>query len=414
MSIHMIGIDHTTADVDTRAIFAFTKKRSEEIMREWLELPGIYGAIVLSTCNRMEVWLSVQEEWDGSLLSMVCEEKKVKEEQYRDCFSLRSDHEAIEHLFWLTCGLKSQILAEDQILTQIKNALALSRENETTDSVLEVLFRRAVTAAKRVKTEVAFSRANETAVDQAIYMLRHQGFPFDQAVCMVVGNGEMGKLAAQSLQQTGADVTVTIRQYRSGVVEIPQGCSRINYGERLDFLPECDLVVSATASPNYTFTEAQVREAKSLHRKRPLIFIDLAVPRDVEPAVGEMDNIILYDIDDFKAGKMTESVKRSMEQSGVILQEEIDEFYGWLDSRKVLPLILDLKDHAMDDFDFRVHKAIGKLPLENKEREQLQTTVDTAAGKVVAKLLFCLRESLGKEEFQRCLESLDEMYHGEC
>ena len=106
--------------------------------------------------------------------------------------------------------------------------------------------------------------------------------------------------------------------------------------------------------------------------------------------------------------------KESMEQSGVILQEEIDEFYGWLDSRKVLPLILDLKDHAMDDFDFRVHKAIGKLPLENKEREQLQTTVDTAAGKVVAKLLFCLRESLGKEEFQRCLESLDEMYHGEC
>lgn len=112
---------------------------------------------------------------------------------------------------------------EDQILTQIKNALALSRENETTDSVLEVLFRRAVTAAKRVKTEVAFSRANGTAMDQAIYMLRHQGFLFDQAVCMVVGNGEMGKLAAQSLQQTGADVTVTIRQYRSGVVEIPQG-----------------------------------------------------------------------------------------------------------------------------------------------------------------------------------------------
>ena len=413
MSIHMIGIDHTTADVDTRAIFAFTKKRSEEIMKEWLELPGIYGAIILSTCNRMEVWLSVQEEWEGSLLSMVCEEKNVDEEQYRDSFACRRDHEAIKHLFWLTCGLRSQILAEDQILTQIKNALALSRENETTDSVLEVLFRRAVTAAKRVKTEVTFSRANETAMDQAIYMLRHQGFPFDQAVCMVVGNGEMGKLAAQSLQQTGADVTVTVRQYRSGVVEIPQGCARINYGERLDLLPECDLVVSATASPNYTFTKAQVREAEMHHRKKPLIFVDLAVPRDVEPAVGKMDNIVLYDIDDFKAGKMTESVKHSMEQAGVILQEEMDEFYGWLDSRKVLPLILDLKDHAMDDFDFRVHKAIGKLPLENKEREQLQTTVDTAAGKVVAKLLFCLRESLGKEEFQRCLESLDGMYHRE-
>lgn len=409
----MIGIDHTTADVDTRAIFAFTKKRSEEVMREWLELPGIYGVIILSTCNRMEVWLSTQEEWEGSLLAMVCAEKQVSQEEYRENFALRTDHEAVEHLFWLTCGLRSQILAEDQILTQIKNVLALSRENETTDSVLEVLFRRAITAAKRVKTEVAFSRANETAMDQAIYMLRHNGFPLERAVCMVVGNGEMGKLAAQALQKTGADVTVTVRQYRSGVVEIPQGCSRIHYGERLELLAECDLVVSATASPNYTFTEAQVREVKAHHRKKPLIFIDLAVPRDIDPAIGKMENISLYDIDDFKAGKMTESVRHSMEQAGAILQEEMDEFYGWLDSRKVLPMILDLKDHAMDDFDFRVHKAIGKLPLEDGQREQLQTTMDTAAGKVVAKLLFCLRESLGKKEFQRCLESLDEMYHGE-
>ena len=181
--------------------------------------------------------------------------------QYEEYFVRRKDREAVEHLFHLTSGLKSLILAEDQIITQVKDALAMARENYVTDNVLEVLFRKAVTAGKKVKTNVTFSRANQTAMDQAVEMLRQKNFQFSEKNCLVIGNGEMGKLAAQTLKRAGARVTVTVRQYRSGIVTIPMGCERINYGERLEFLPSCDLVVSATASPNYTLTKEQVEDA---------------------------------------------------------------------------------------------------------------------------------------------------------
>ena len=221
-------------------------------MERLKKIPGIQGCVILSTCSRMELWASTKADWNGTLLEELCKIKEVDPTQYGEYFVERNEEEAVDHLFHLTSGLKSMILAEDQIITQVKDALTLAREAFVTDNVLEVLFRKAVTAGKKVKTNVIFSRANQTAMDQAIEMLKERKFPLSDARCMVIGNGEMGKLAAQSLKRTGADVTVTVRQYRSGVVTIPMGCSRINYGERLNFLPGCDLVVSATASPNYT------------------------------------------------------------------------------------------------------------------------------------------------------------------
>lgn len=420
MGIRMIGIDHTTAGVDTRALFSFTKKRSMEAMGEWKERPEISGCIIISTCNRMEIWVSTEEDADIDLLEMLCDWKNAERTEAgeapmdkKECeqyFVSRKDREAVSHLFWLTCGLKSQILAEDQIITQVGEALALSRENFTTDNVLEVLFRKAVTAAKKVKTEVVFSRANETAMDQAISMLKSRGFLFDRSTCMVIGNGEMGKLAAQSLQQTGADVTVTVRQYRSGMVQIPLGCSRINYGERLQLIPECDLVVSATASPNYTLTRELLARTHPERRKTPLICIDLAVPRDIEPEAGQLEQVKLYDIDDFKLDAMTDSVRASMAQAEVILGKEMDEFYVWLEGRDMIPRIQEVKESAVEDLYLRIHKVLGRLPLEQKEKEQLKETIDTAAGKVIMKLIFGLRDNLNKNEFMDCLEGLEEIY----
>lgn len=262
----MIGIDYNKANVDIRAMFSFTKKNATAAMERLNKIPGIQGCVILSTCNRMELWASTKADWGGTLLEELCKIKEVDPTQYGEYFVERNEEEAVHHLFHLTSGLKSMILAEDQIITQVKDALTLAREAFVTDNVLEVLFRKAVTAGKKVKTNVIFSRANQTAMDQAIEMLKERKFPLPDARCMVIGNGEMGKLAAQSLKRTGADVTVTVRQYRSGVVTIPMGCSRINYGERLNFLPGCDLVVSATASPNYTLTKEQVEKLSLKNR----------------------------------------------------------------------------------------------------------------------------------------------------
>ncbi len=228
-------------------------------MEKLKEQEGIRGCILLSTCNRLEVWASLDDTKEISLYDCLCRLKGIREDSYEKYFIKREDKEAVEHLFYLTGGLKSQILGEDQILTQVKEALSLAREHYTTDSVLEVLFRMAVTAGKRIKTEVPFSHGNPSVIHKVIQFLEGQGCTMRDKTCMVIGNGEMGKVAAQTLREAGADVTVTVRQYRSGVVNIPQGCKRINYGDRMEYLPKCDLAVSATASPNFTLRKRIVR-----------------------------------------------------------------------------------------------------------------------------------------------------------
>lgn len=408
MSISMIGIDHSKASVDIRAKFSFTKKRAIEAMKKLKEEHGILGCIILSTCNRMEVWVSTQDDEENSLYDFLCKEKEVEKDEYQDYFMKRENEEAVRHLFYLTSGLKSQILAEDQIITQVKDALTLARDAYCTDNVLEVLFRMAVTAAKKVKTEVTFSRANTSVIHQAMERLKNQGFSFEGKTCMVIGNGEMGKVTALALKEAGADVTVTVRQYRSGVVNIPQGCKRINYGERMELLPDCDLVVSATASPNYTLTKENFEEIKL--DAASVVLIDLAVPRDIDPEVGKLQNVSLYDIDSFRIDAASPKLQASMQKAGEILEDQMKEFYDWFNGRDIFPRIEEIKADAVEDLNLRITKILKKTPMEQKDRESLLRAIDTAAGKVVNKMIFGLRDSLEQEAFLDCVEGLEKIY----
>ena len=404
----MIGIDHSKASVDIRAKFSFTKKRAIEAMKKLKEEHGILGCIILSTCNRMEVWVSMQDDEEISLYDFLCKEKEVEKDEYQDYFMKRENEEAVRHLFYLTSGLKSQILAEDQIITQVKDALTLARDAYCTDNVLEVLFRMAVTAAKKVKTEVTFSRANTSVIHQAMERLKNQGFSFEGKTCMVIGNGEMGKVTALALKEAGADVTVTVRQYRSGVVNIPQGCKRINYGERMELLPDCDLVVSATASPNYTLTKENFEEIKL--DAASVVLIDLAVPRDIDPEVGKLQNVSLYDIDSFRIDAASPKLQASMQKAGEILDDQMKEFYDWFNGRDIFPRIEEIKADALEDLNLRITKILKKTPMEQKDRESLLRAIDTAAGKVVNKMIFGLRDSLEQEVFLDCVEGLEKIY----
>lgn len=407
MSIRMIGIDYNLAEVDIRAIFSFTKKSAAEAMELLTAKPGIRGSVILSTCNRMELWASVDEDYEGSLLNELCELKGASKDQYARYFVERMEEDAVNHLFHLTCGLKSAILAEDQIITQVKDALSLARENYSTDNVLEVLFRKAVTAAKKVKTEVVFTHANATAVDRAVEMLKNQGFDLKDRTCMVIGNGEMGKLAAQTLTRHGADVTVTVRQYRSGVVNIPRGCSRINYGERMELLPKCDLVVSATSSPNYTIRRELFTDEVVIDH--PIYLIDLAVPRDIEPEVGELEHITLYDIDAFQI-TVQDANTEAIAQAEEVLSSEMSDFYNWYDCRDLIPRIQGLQVDAVTDLNLRIQKIIRKLPMPEGEQQLLLSNIDVAASKVVGKMMYGLRDYLEASDFRGCLDGLEKLY----
>lgn len=407
MSIFMLGIDHNMAPVDIRALFAFTRKNTGEALQQLHKEPGICGCIILSTCNRLELWVSTDDDEKPELYQWLCSLKGVQGEEYRKYFISRENEEAVEHLFYLTSGLKSQILGEDQILTQVKEALSFARDEFTTDSVLEVLFRMAVTVGKKIKTEVPFSHGNPSVIHQAIGFLAEKGYSLRDKTCMVIGNGEMGKVAAQALQEAGADVTVTIRQYRSGVVNIPLGCKRINYGDRMEYVPHCDLVVSATASPNFTLREELFQ---GIRTKDDLILIDLAVPRDIEPSVGKIQGVTLYDMDSFRIEEVPAELQENLEAAGAIVREQMDEFFQWLDGRDLIPRIQDIKDEAVNDLNLRIAKILKKTPMEEDDRQNLVHAVDTAAGKVVNKLIFGLRDSLNQEIFLECVAGLEKIY----
>ena len=202
-------------------------------------------------------------------------------------------------------------------------------------------------------------------------------------------------------------MTVTVRQYRSGIVNIPVGCKRIDYGDRMEMLPYCDLVVSATASPNYTITRERMESAVW---KKGAVFIDLAVPRDIEPGVRELEDLELYDIDDFKSSGMTENYSESLQEAETVLQEQIREFYDWLEGRDLIPKIKDIQEKAVEDLNLRIHKILTHLPLEDAARADLQKSIDTAAGKVVGKIIYGLRDTMEKEIFLECVEGMERVY----
>lgn len=407
MTISMIGIDHGRAPVDIRALFAFTKKNAGEAMEQLKEKAGIHGCVILSTCNRLEIWASHEEEEELSLYQCLCELKGIQDGSYEDYFITRRDREAVNHLFHLAGGLKSQILGEDQILTQIKDALNLAREHFASDSVLEVLFRMAATVGKKIKTEAPLAHGNPSVIHQALSSLKEQGYETEGKTCMVIGNGEMGKVAAQTLRENGGDVTVTVRQYRSGIVEIPEGCKRIHYGERMEYLPKCDFVVSATASPNFTL---RAEDFVQLTLERPLILLDLAVPRDIDPALSEIEGIALYDMDSFHSAGISPEQKESIEKADRIVQAQLEEFYQWLEGRDVIPRIQEIKADAVEDLNLRIEKILKKTPMEQEDRQKLLEAVDTAAGKVVNKLIFGLRDCLNQETFLECVAGLEKLY----
>lgn len=407
MAIYMTGIDHNKADVDMRSVFSITKSEAEQLIQDIKNINGIKGCVIISTCNRMELWLSTTRDWSGSPFDILCDYHGVSTDDYEEFFYNKREYDAVDHLLKLTSGLLSRIIGEDQIITQVRNAVEQSRKVDGMDSVLEELFRIAITAGKKIKTEIVFSHANGSAMNSAVRMLQSRGLDFNDLKCMVIGNGDMGKLAAETLEKAGADVTVTVRQYRSGVVNIPKNCKRIDYGQRMDLLPDCDVVVSATSSPNYTLTMDHLEGVPTDHN---VILIDLAVPRDIEPGVDQLENYELYDIDDFSESEISTENMNAMQEAESIFNSEKIVFRDWYESRDLIPLIQKVRDDATYDMDYRMQKILKEIPIEGEELDHLEDYVKSATGKVMTKLLFGIRDRLDSNVFAECINSMVDVY----
>lgn len=395
-----MGIDYQKAPIEVREQFALTSTAAVQAMREISKKANVEGCVLLCTCNRTELWTSGRPE--NTPYEMFCDIMHADDKAYAQYFTQREGEDAVEHLFQLACGMKSQVYGEDQIVTQVKNALSLAQESRCAGKVLDHLFRSAVTAAKRVKTSARLTAADQSvAVSMASFLQQRIG-DLSGLACMVVGSGEMGRLAASALAAAGCNTVMTVRQYHHGDVIVPPGVQAMDYEDRYTRIGEMQVVVSATTSPHFTLKSALVTPPQN-----PVIFCDLAVPRDIDPEIAGISNCTVYDTDEICGQHAFKTIdEQGLRLADAILSEEMDEFYSWYEFRLLVPEVQEISGLAAQDLTGRVGWQIERYCGKNQDSNVLIERVREAAQKSVGRMLFGLRENLDPALWGSCMSAL--------
>lgn len=387
----MIGIDFQQANIAIREPISLMQGQVEALLPKIRKYSGILGCVLLCTCNRTELYLHVQN-FDIDPLVVLTQVIGVSYEVYQPISVIRKNDAVVHHLFEVAAGMQSQIFGDDQILSQVRNAITLSRKLGCADSILDTLFRHAVTGGKRVKTETRLIGVPTSAAHRAIEKAQQILGALQGKHAVVIGNGEMGRLAAQLLVQAGCLVTVTLRTYRHGVTVVPAGCATHPYDERISIIENADLVVSATTSPHYTLTAEQLCHLKTL----PQLILDLAMPRDIDSTIGERTQVL--NLDDF--GQLADENAADRKAAYEILEEEYAEFQAWHEYRKALPLIAEIKDTAVARV--RYDHSFSERYADN----DLDGLTELAVHKTIDMLLGGMKEILTAAQIQSCLSKM--------
>ena len=358
----MTGIDFVHAPLEKREAVSLVRGQVQALLPCIAAQKGVQGCVLLATCNRTELYLHGAEGAQLDALAVLAEAAGFDAAEYRGYSITRTGEDAVHHLMQVAAGLESQIFGDDQIVSQVKGAVALAREAKTVDAA-EVGARRAA--------QFFGSLEGRRAV--------------------VIGNGEMGRLAASTLRAQGCAVTVTLRSYHHGETVVPAGCDTWPYDTRCEVLDGADLAVSATTSPHFTLTAEQVA---AMHNP-PRLLLDLAMPRDIEQAVGEDGRVRLLNLDDL--GDLGDHNAEAREVAMRILGEEEQAFYEWYGYRQALPLIAAVKDEALA----RLHYDHAYSGLH--EDGDLDGLAELAVNKTVDLLLGGMKELVDAEHLAACL-----------
>lgn len=402
MILQMVGIDYQKADLEIRELFSFHKHSAIQAMEQIKEEFDVNGVVLLATCNRTELYISVEKPV-ASVLEMLCFIKQVSYEKYKQYSIERTEKDAMDHLFRLACGMKSKIFGEDQILTQIKMALVSSRDAQTTDSFLERVFQTAIATGKKVKTKVHLTAVQTSVVEEMIKVCQEKYPSLANKKCMVIGNGEIGRLASKRMSQLGADVMVTVRNYKTKQVEIPAGCSSMDYQDRYQVIGDYDIIVSATTSPHHT---VKYEETKALFAKdKPYLFFDLAVPRDISSAFSMVENIELYNIDLLGGATGSMLDNDALKNALSIIEEEEKELESWNTFRDFVPIVKKIAQVEGSLIYHRAEKGL-KQYVKDGDAEEMENLLRAATEKTVTSMLFDLRKNLPMKYWQVCLDAL--------
>ncbi len=419
--ISVVGLSHKTAPLDVRERLAFGPDALADVLGKLLRAPGVGECVLLSTCNRVEVYAAPAGRsatpddvaaTSHAILKVLCEVGGAAVEPHLGASHGRV---AIRHLFRVAASLDSLVVGEPQILGQLKDAIEFARAEKALGSTLGNAMHRAVRVGKRVRTETQIG-AGQVSVSSVAVDLASQIFgELEGRVALLVGAGEMAEAAAKLLVKAGARLIVVNRSPdRAAALAREVGGDPRVWAELERSVVEADIVISSTASPRFVITRDLVKGARRARRGRSLFLIDIAVPRDVEPSVNDLENVFLYDVDD-----LSQIVARSLEgraaeaaRAEAIVEDEANGFEAWTLEQAMTPVIVGLRARTRAVLAAEVERSLtGKLRhLPPADRDALAILVDAATNKLLHAPVTRLRAAAGESRAADYVEALRELF----
>lgn len=390
MNIIVVGLNHKTAPVEIREKLSFQPQMLEDAHRGLLQTKGVTAGMILSTCNRVEVYSCVDDiergimEVKGFLSSF----HNLPLERFEEHLFVCPEEEALRHLFRVASSLDSMVVGEPQILGQLKDAYQDACKYNTAGVILNKLLHKAFSTAKRVRTETKIANSAVSISYAAVELAKKIFGSLEGKAVMLVGAGEMCELAAKHFINSGIkEIYITNRTFERAerLADEFRGVP-VRFDELPKFLQKTDIVLSSTGAPHYIITPEIVTEALRARKQKPMFFIDIAVPRDIDPKVNDIDNIYLYDIDDMQ-GVIEANVKertREAEKAEEIITEELKGFTHWLKTLDLTPTIVGMRERAEGIRRKEMEKALSYMKDISPEQMKVLESMTSA---IVNKLL---------------------------
>jgi glutamyl-tRNA reductase len=386
----VLGVSHKTASVGVRERLAVVPEAMESVLAELAALPSVREALLLSTCNRVEIYVATDRDGDQAaqgLAEALARRAGVTSLELGAHLYERRDAEAVEHLFRVACSLDSLVLGEPQILGQTKQAHESAVRHGTAGPTLNACFQSAFRVARRVRRETAIARNPVSVSSVAIELVRQVFGGFDQRQVLVVGAGKMSELAARTLRTHGASLTVTNRtRARADEMAGRFGAAVSDWSELAAALGVADIVIASTGAQRPVLTVEMLRRVQRARRGRPLFLLDIAVPRDVEPEAGKLDGIYLADIDDLQkvAAEHRDERKNEAADAEAIVAQEHDRFLKAWRGRQLAPTVTALRAHVLGLAQAEAARTISAMPgLGERERRAIADLAESLAKKLL-------------------------------
>ena len=390
MHLTVVGLSHKTAPIEIREKLTFPANRQEESLAILTSSNDVVEAVIVSTCNRTEIYAVTTAGSDGSsaIIDFMCEYHDLDRHDLIRYLYIKEGEAVVHHLFRVVASLDSMVIGEAQILGQVKEAYKLGFEHSATGRIFNRLFRQSFEVGKRVRTETAIGESAVSISYAAVELAKKVFDTLEGRTVLVVGAGKMSELTAKHLCSNGVcNVLVTNRTFeRAEELAARFEGTAIPYEELFVRMAEADIVISSTAATEYVITKEQVAGALKGRRGRPLFFIDIAVPRDIDPAVNSLADVFLYDIDSLNGvveSNLDERM-REAERAEHIIADEMGEFERWLESMEVVPTVAAMRAKADAIRAAELEKALKRLGgLSEKELQ----TIDMLTTSIVNKML---------------------------